>query len=100
VSFSSCDLLQKDASVSVPFLSAHAVEMIDFLAKNFKMRFNDFHSHATNTHIFENQFSVKGSGTPEKLLPELIELQHVSILHSRFNQDVLITFYASLPVPW
>jgi hypothetical protein len=45
--FSSCDLFHKDVSVSVPFQSIHAVEMIDSLTENFKMRFNGFHSHAT-----------------------------------------------------
>jgi hypothetical protein len=38
------------------------------------------------------------SDAPEKLQIELIELQYDSILHSSFNQEALITFYASLPV--
>jgi hypothetical protein len=41
-------------SVSVPFLSVHAVGMNDSLSENFKMIFNDFQSHAINIHIFEN----------------------------------------------
>jgi hypothetical protein len=46
--FSSCVLLYKNGSVSVPFPSVRAVEMIDSLTDNFKMRFNDFRRHATN----------------------------------------------------
>jgi hypothetical protein len=34
--FPSCDLLYKDGSVSVPFPSILAVEIIDYLVKNFK----------------------------------------------------------------
>jgi hypothetical protein len=49
--FSSCNLLHKDGSVSVLFPSVPAVEIIDFLAENFKMGFNDIHSHATNIHL-------------------------------------------------
>jgi hypothetical protein len=64
--FSSCNFLHKDGSVSVPFPSAHAVEMIDSLAENFKMRFNDLCSHATNICIFENPFSIDVSDAPEK----------------------------------
>jgi hypothetical protein len=50
--FSSCDLLHKDGSVSVPFPSNHAVEMIDTLAENLKMTFNDFHTCATNNYLY------------------------------------------------
>lgn len=57
----SCHLLHEDASVTVLVLSGHAVEIIDFLAENFKIRFKDFYSHATNVQIFENQFSVMAS---------------------------------------
>jgi hypothetical protein len=39
---SSCDLLHKDESISVPFPSARVVEVTDSLAENIKMRFNDF----------------------------------------------------------
>jgi hypothetical protein len=74
-----------------PF-SAHAVEMIDYLAENFKMRFNDFHSHVTNICMFENPFSIEVSDAPENLQLELTELQYDSILHSSFNQEALITF--------
>jgi Ran GTPase-activating protein (RanGAP) involved in mRNA processing and transport len=64
----SCDLLRKDESVvTVPFSSVHAVEMTDYLAENFKMRFNDFCSHAINIRIFENAFSIEVSDAPEKL---------------------------------
>jgi hypothetical protein len=48
--FSSCDLLCNDVSLSVPFPSVRAVEMIDSLVEIFKMRFNDFCSLATNIH--------------------------------------------------
>jgi hypothetical protein len=48
----SCELLHKDGSVGVPFPSVGAVEMISSLDENFKMRFNDFRSHATNIRIF------------------------------------------------
>jgi hypothetical protein len=85
--FSSCNLLHNDGSASVPFPSVHAIEMTDSLAENFKMRFNDFHNHATNIHIFEDPFSVEVSDAPEKLQPELTELQHDSILQSSFNQE-------------
>jgi hypothetical protein len=98
--FSSCDLLHKDGSLSVPFPSVHAVEIIHSLAKNFQMRFNDFHSHATNIHIFENPFSTEVSDAPEKLQLELTEWQYDSIFHSSFNQVALLTFYASLPESW
>jgi hypothetical protein len=56
---SSRDLLHKDESVSVLFQCVRAVEMTESLAENFKTRFNDFRSHATNIRIFENPFSVK-----------------------------------------
>jgi hypothetical protein len=46
--FSSCDLLHMDGPVKCSLPSVHAVEIIDSLAKNFKMRFNDFHSHSIN----------------------------------------------------
>jgi hypothetical protein len=34
-----------------------ALEMINFLAQNFKIIFNYFRNHATNIHIFQNQLS-------------------------------------------
>jgi hypothetical protein len=49
-----------------------------------------FHTH-THT-IF-----VQVSDAPEKLI-ELIELQHGFVLRSSFKQEVLITFYNTLPV--
>jgi hypothetical protein len=72
--------------------------MTDSLAENFKMSFNDFRSHATNMCIFENPFSIDVSDALEKLQLELTELQYDTILCSSFNQEALITFYASLPV--
>lgn len=45
------DFLHKDGSVSVPFLSVHAVEMIDSLAENFKIKLCDFCIHTTNMHL-------------------------------------------------
>jgi hypothetical protein len=50
-----------------PFQVSCVVEMTDSLAKNIKMGLNDFHSHATNTHMFENTFSIEVSDAPEKL---------------------------------
>jgi hypothetical protein len=55
--------------------------MADSLTENFKMRLNNFCSHATNIHIFENLFSVEVSDVPEKLELELTELQYDSVLH-------------------
>jgi len=89
--FSSCDLLHKHESVSVPFPAVCVLEMINFLAENFKMRFRDLYSHATNIHILESPFSVEVSNAPEKLQLELTELQYDSIFHSNFNQEALIT---------
>jgi hypothetical protein len=60
------------------------------------MRFSDFCSHAINIHIFENPFSIDVRDAPEKFQLELID----SILYNSFNQEALITFYASLPVSW
>jgi hypothetical protein len=74
--FSSCDMFHKNGSESVPFPSVCAVEMFDSLAKNFKMRFNDFCSHATNICIFETPFSIEVSDAAEKLQLEMTELQY------------------------
>jgi hypothetical protein len=41
---------------------------------------------------------VRVCNAPEKLQPELTELQYDSILYSSFNQEALITFYDTLPV--
>jgi hypothetical protein len=73
--FSSCDLLHNDGSVNVPFPSVRAVEMIDSLAENFRMKFSDFRSHDTN--IFKNPFSVEVRDAAEKVQLELIELQYM-----------------------
>jgi hypothetical protein len=93
-------MLHKDGSVNVPFPNVHAVEMTDSLAENFKMRFNDIPSHATNIGIFENLFSFEVSDATEKRQLELTELQHASILHGSHNKEALIISYASLPVYW
>jgi hypothetical protein len=69
-----------------------------YLAENVKLRFNVLRRHATDKCVFENQFSVEESRPPEKLQLELLELQYDSILRSSFNQEALLTFYASLPV--
>jgi hypothetical protein len=45
--------------LSDPFPHVHAVEMIDSLAENFKMRFSDFYILATNTRIVETPFSCE-----------------------------------------
>jgi hypothetical protein len=66
--------------------------MTDSLAENLKMRLNDLRTHATNTRIFENTFSVQVSVAPEELQLELIELDQDSISRSSFNQELLITF--------
>jgi hypothetical protein len=62
-----CDLLHKDEPVSVPFPSVRAVEMVDSLTKNFKVRFNNFRSHGTNTCTSEDPFSTEVSEVPENL---------------------------------
>jgi hypothetical protein len=54
---SSCDSLHKDGLVSVLFPLAHAVEMIGSLADNFKMKFSDLHSRATDLSIFETTWT-------------------------------------------
>jgi len=64
--------------------------MIDPWAKNFKMEFIDFRSHATNVRTFERPFSVGILDVPEKLQLELTELQCDSNLRSSFNQEDLI----------
>jgi hypothetical protein len=56
---SSCNLLHKDGSVSVPFPSVYPVETIHSVAENFKMDINDFCNHAANTCIFENPFHTE-----------------------------------------
>jgi predicted PolB exonuclease-like 3'-5' exonuclease len=97
--FASCDFLRKDGSVSVPFPCVRAVEMIDSLAEDFKTRFSDFRSHATNIRVFDNPSPLKSQMLQKKLKLELIKLQqHDSTLLSSFNQEALITFYASLPL--
>jgi hypothetical protein len=47
--------------VGVRFQSVGAVEMIDSLTEYIKIRFNDFHSHATNIQIPETPFSLEVS---------------------------------------
>jgi hypothetical protein len=47
---------------------------------------------------FENTFRFEVSDNPKILQLELTELQYDSILRSNFNQEVLISFYTSLPV--
>jgi hypothetical protein len=66
VSFSFCDLLHKDGPVSFSFPSVCGVEMSDFLAEKFKIRFYDFPNHATNIciRIVENPLSVEVSDAP------------------------------------
>jgi hypothetical protein len=49
---------------SVPY--AHAEEMFHLLGKNFKIRSNDFRSHAASISILENSFSLEISDSPEK----------------------------------
>jgi len=65
---------------------------------NFKIRFNDIFRHATNVQILENHSPSKSSDAPEKSQPEWTELQYNPILCRSFNQETLITFYASLPL--
>jgi hypothetical protein len=83
-------LLRKDGSVSVTFPGVCTVEIIESSAENFKMRFNDFRSLATNILIFKGPFCVKVSDAPEKMQFELIELQCDSVLRSIFNREALI----------
>jgi hypothetical protein len=81
--------------VNIPFPS---VEMIDYLAENFRIRFNDFRSRDTNLRVFGNPFSLEVSDAPEKLQFELIELQYDSFMRNSFNQEALTFLHASLPV--
>jgi len=74
--------------VSVPLPTIYAAEMTYSFAKNFKIRFNDFCSHITNRHLFENPFSIEVSDVPEKLQHELIELRYDSILHHSSLNEV------------
>jgi hypothetical protein len=60
-----CDLLYEYVSASVPFQNARAVEMINSLAENFKMRFSDIRSHVKNIRIFEHAFSFEVGDVPE-----------------------------------
>jgi len=86
-------MLRKDESVSVPFPSVRALDAVDSLAENFKMRFSDFRSHATIARIFENQFSVEVSDDPQNATQlELTELSYDSVLYSSFNQKAVIMF--------
>jgi hypothetical protein len=75
---SSCVLLHKDGSVSVPFLSVRAIEMAA-LAENFKISFSDFRSHATNVRrlIFEGEFFIEVCDAPEKLQLGLTQIYSV-----------------------
>jgi hypothetical protein len=57
--FSSCDFLLNNGSVTVPLPSVRAIEMIDSLAENFIIRFNDFRNHAKNMRVFETHFPLK-----------------------------------------
>jgi hypothetical protein len=70
--FSSCDFLHKDGYESVPFPTVRDVEMIDSLAANFKMRFNDFRSRDINIRTSENPFFVEVSDGPKEMQRELI----------------------------
>jgi hypothetical protein len=56
--FSSSNLLHRDGSISFPFPSARAVEMIYSLAENFKMRIKDFRSQATKYVRFRTHSSL------------------------------------------
>jgi hypothetical protein len=94
--FSSCDLHRVHGLVSVRFPRVCAVEMIGSPAENVKMSTSDFHSPAINIRIFENQFSVEVCGASEIFQLELLELLYDSNLPGSFNQEALITFYASL----
>jgi hypothetical protein len=93
VLFFFCDFLHKDGSVNVPFLSACAVEFTDYLAENFKMRFNEFCSHAINLRIFENSFSIEVDDASGNLQLELLELQCDSVL-----LYLLLCFFTSISI--
>jgi hypothetical protein len=64
----------------------------DVLAENFKMR-----SKAVEA-MLQIYMSLKASDTPEKLQPELKDLQRNTVLGSSLNPEALVTFYASLSV--
>jgi len=57
---SSCDLLHKDGSVSIPFTNVRAVETVGSSAE----RFSDFRNHATYTRTSENPLSFEVSDAP------------------------------------
>jgi hypothetical protein len=52
------------------------VGMLNYLAENFKMRFNNFCSHATNTDTSENPYSTENRDAPEKLQLQMTVLQY------------------------
>jgi hypothetical protein len=69
--------------------------MIDSLAENLKVKFNEICSHATNIRIVETPFSVEVSNGSEKLQ---LEFSYESILRSSSKQEILIAIYDSLPL--
>jgi hypothetical protein len=77
-----------------PFQCVRALEMIDYLAENCKMRFKRFRSDDTNIRVCWNPFSFDVSYALEKLQLVFIELlQYDSNLRSDLNQEALIIFY-------
>jgi len=76
--------------------SVSASKIINFFAKNFNMGVNDSPSHATNTCFFQNPLFIEECDVPNKLQPELSELQHDTILHSSCNQEALFCFFSSI----
>jgi hypothetical protein len=64
--FSSCGLLGKDGSVSVPIQSVHTVKVTDSWANNFKMKFS-ICSRTTNIHSFEISFCFVESWCSRKI---------------------------------
>jgi hypothetical protein len=67
VSFHSCEFLDKNKSVSVPFPTAGVVEIIDSLTEEFKMRVNNINSNSTNIcSVLGNPFFVKVNVAGEK----------------------------------
>jgi hypothetical protein len=97
--FSSCDLFHKDGSGDVHFPGVRAVEMIDYLAGNFKTRFYYFRCHSTNIRLFENPFSVEVSdalGKPKLRLN--CSMTQFCIAFSTRSFNYLLCFFTIISV--
>jgi len=59
---------------------------------------NDFPSRTINRCFFQNPLFIEDCDIPNKLQPELTELQHDTILQSSCNQEAF--FYVSSPASY